>query len=304
LATRPVAVIGLGGMGSGMARALLDAGYPVTVYNRTAAKAEPLVAAGATLAESAGDAGAGARVVVLSLADEHAVEDVLFGEVVWRLAPGTTVVDTSTVSPSFAHNTAIRLAASGVHRVEACVIGNPAMAKTGQLRVFAAGKESDVDGVRDVLGALSQEIRYLGPSGRAGTLKLAFNLLLGIQTAALAETVAFAESAGLDRELLLDALDNSGWRSPILSFRSQFMRRREYTPAGFRTVLMQKDLTLAREEAAAHGVRLPLVETSASRFGEAIAAGRGDDDAAVVAELVAKTDPPSAKLIGEDESAA
>lgn len=300
---RPVAVIGLGGMGSGMARALLDAGYPVTVYNRTASKADPLVAAGAVFAPSASVAGAGAEVVVLSLADEHAVEQVLFGEVVHKLAPGTTVVDTSTVSPSFAHNTAIRLAASGVHRVEACVIGNPAMAKSGQLRVFAAGKESDVDSVRDILGALSQEIRYLGPSGRAGTLKLAFNLLLGIQTAALAETVSFAEAAGLDRELLLNALDNSGWRSPILSFRAAFMRRREYTPAGFRTVLMQKDLTLAQEEAAAHGVRLPLVATSAERFAEVITSGRGNEDAAVVAELVVRAQPPSAKLLGEEDAA-
>ncbi len=300
---RPVSVIGLGGMGSGMARALLDAGYPVTVYNRTASKAEPLVSAGATLAPSAAAAGSGAQVVVLSLADEHAVEEVLFGEVVSHLKPGTTVVDTSTVSPSFAHNTAIRLAASGVHRVEACVIGNPAMAKSGQLRVFAAGKESDVDSVRDILGALSQEIRYLGPSGRAGTLKLAFNLLLGIQTAALAETVSFAESAGLDREFLLNALDNSGWRSPILSFRAAFMRRREYLPAGFRTVLMQKDLTLAQEEAAAHGVRLPLVAASAERFGEVIKSGRGDEDAAVVAELVARAEPPSAKLLGEEDAA-
>jgi 3-hydroxyisobutyrate dehydrogenase len=290
-------------MGSGMARALLDAGYPVTVYNRTVEKAEPLVAAGAVLAPSASAAGAGAEVVVLSLADEHAVEEVLFGEVVWKLKPGTTVVDTSTVSASFAHNTEIRLGASGVRRVEACVIGNPAMATSGQLRVFAAGRESDVDGVRDILGALSQEIRYLGPSGRAGTLKLAFNLLLGIQTAALAETVSFAESAGLDREYLLNALDNSGWRSPILSFRAAFMRRREYTPAGFRTVLMQKDLTLAQEEAAAHGVRLPLVAASAERFAEVITAGRGDEDAAVVAELVAKADPPSAKLLGEEEAA-
>ena len=280
-------MIGLGGMGSGMAGALLDAGFPVTVHNRTAAKAQPLVRQGGELAASARGAATGVDVIVLSLADEQAVEEVLFGDVVHVLTPGVTVVDTSTVSPSFAQDTAARLAAIGVRRVEACVIGNPAMAKTGQLRVFAAGVESDVDGVRDVLGALSQEIRYLGPSGRAGTLKLAFNLLLGIQTAALAETVSFAESAGLDRELLLGALDNSGWRSPILSFRAAFMRRREYVPAGFRTVLMQKDLTLAQQEAAAHGVLLPLVTASAQRFAEAIASGRGDEDAAVVAELVA-----------------
>lgn len=289
MTARKIAVIGLGGMGSGMARALLEAGFPVTVFNRTAAKAEPLVAAGATLAPTAGDAGAGADVLVLSLADEPAVEQVLFGEVVWRLDPGTTIVDTSTVSPSFAHNTALRLAASGVRRVEACVIGNPAMARSGQLRVFAAGEESHVDDVREVLGALSQEVRYLGPSGRAGTLKLAFNLLLGVQTAGLADAVSFAEAAGLDRELLLDALNNSGWRSPVLSFRADFMRKREYTPAGFRTVLMAKDLRLASEEAAAHGVVLPMVERSADRFADAIATGRGDEDAAVVADVAPNT---------------
>jgi 3-hydroxyisobutyrate dehydrogenase len=115
--------------------------------------------------------------------------------------------------------------------------------------------------------------------------------------------VSFAEAAGLDREYLLAALDNSGWRSPILSFRAEFMRRREYTPAGFRTVLMQKDLILAQEEAAAHGVALPLVATSAERYGEIISSGRGDEDAAVVAELVAKAPPPSAKLIGEEPAA-
>lgn len=294
MGTRPVAVIGLGGMGSGMARALIDAGYPVTVYNRTVEKAEPLVEAGAMLALSAADAGVGAEVVVISLADENAVDSVLFGEVVQSLAPGTTVVDTSTVSPSFARDAQNRLAALGFPRVEACVIGNPAMAKTGQLRVFAAGDEFEVDSVRDVLSALSQEIRYLGQTGSAGTLKIAFNLLLGIQTAALAETVSFAEAAGLDREFFLAALDNSGWRSPILSFRADFMRRREYNPAGFRTVLMQKDMMLAQAEAATHGVWLPLVAASASRYAEVISSGRGNEDAAVVAELVARTeDDPS-----------
>lgn len=285
MSRQSVAVIGLGGMGSGMAYALLDAGFPVTVFNRTEAKAQPLVRAGATLAGSAADAGAHADVVVLSLADESAVEQVLFGEVVWNLRAGATVVDTSTVSPSFAHDVAIRLFASGVRRVEACVIGNPNMAKAGQLRVFAAGEESDVDGVRPVLGALSQEVCYLGPTGRASTLKLAFNLLLGIQTVGLAEAVAFAEAAGLDRELLLSALDNSGWRSPVLSFRAEFMRRRAYEPAAFRTALMRKDLLLAREQAAAYGVSLPLVEQAADRFASVVSAGRGDEDAAVVVEV-------------------
>jgi 3-hydroxyisobutyrate dehydrogenase len=109
--------------------------------------------------------------------------------------------------------------------------------------------------------------------------------LLGIQTAGLAEAVAFAEGAGVDRELLLTALDNSGWRSPVLSFRSEFMRKRSYEPAGFRATLMHKDLQLADEEARSFSVDLPLVEAAAQRFAEAIEAGRGDEDAAVVVEL-------------------
>lgn len=284
MSARKVAVVGLGGMGSGLAFALVGTGFPVTVYNRTAAKAAPLGEAGAQLAESAAEAGKDADVVVLSLSDEAAVDEVLFGEMVGVLAPGTTIVDTSTVSPAYAQEAAARLAKAGLRRVEACVIGNPQMAKAGQLRVFAAGVESEVDEVREVLDALSQEVRYLGPSGRASALKLAFNLLLGIQTVALAETVAFAEGVGLDRELLLDALDNSGWRSPVLSFRAQFMRRRQYQPAGFRSALMQKDLRLAREEAGTHGVELPLAERASDRYAEAITAGRGDEDAAVVVE--------------------
>lgn len=279
---RKVSVVGLGGMGSGLAHALVAKGFPVTVFNRTAAKAAPLAAAGATVVDSAGAAAKDAEVVLLSLSDEQAVEEVLFGEIVPVLAPGTTVVDTSTVSVAYAQEAAKRLDELGFKRVEACVIGNPMMAKAGQLRVFAAGSGSDVDEVDDVLEAFTQEVRYLGPPGHATTLKLAFNLLLGLQTAALAETVQFAEGVGLDRVMLLDALDNSGWRSPILSFRSQFMKTGDYAPAGFRTVLMHKDIRLAQDAVA---IPLPLTERAARHYEAAIAAGRGDEDAAVVADV-------------------
>ena len=286
-AGRPLAVIGLGGMGSGMAHALLRAGFPVTVYNRTASKAEPLAGAGATIATSAETAAAQASVVLLSLADEAAVEDIVFGRLSGVLRKGQTVIDTSTVSPEFARKAAGRLAALGPHRVEACVIGNPQMAASGQLRVFAAGDQPDVDGVADVLGAIGQEVRYLGPTGRASSIKLAFNLLLGVQTVALAEAVEFAETAGVSRELLLNAIEASGWRSPVLSFRADFMRRHTYTPAGFRSVLMHKDLTLAAREAASRHVDLPVVRCAAQRYESVISAGRGDEDAAVIVDVPA-----------------
>ncbi|ASO19689.1 3-hydroxyisobutyrate dehydrogenase [Actinoalloteichus hoggarensis] len=287
MAVRSVAVIGLGGMGGGMAHALVAAGFPVTVYNRTREKALPLVEAGATLAESAGDAASSASVVLLSLADEVAVEEVLFGEVVGRLAEGSTVVDASTVAPDYARSAAERLAALGIARVEGCVVGNPQMARLGKLRVFASGDEAAVESVSDVLDAVGQEVRYLGSWGRASSLKLAFNLILGVQTAGLAEALAFAESAGLERDMVLDALDGSGWRSPVLSFRAEFMRRRDYTPAGFRTELMRKDLRLVQEAAAQRGFGLPVVDETARRYDALIAAGRGDDDAAAVVDAAA-----------------
>ncbi|MFB4262826.1 NAD(P)-dependent oxidoreductase [Nonomuraea sp. GTA35] len=281
---KPIAVLGLGGMGAGMACALLDAGASVTVYNRSPDKAVPVGKAGATVAASAAEAVSGAEVVLLSLADEAAVEQVLFGELDGRLRPGTIVVDTSTVTPTFAVHAAKRLAEAGVRRVEACVLGNPAMAATGALRVFAAGEEPVVEEVREVLDAIGQEVRHLGPTGNASALKLAFNLMLGVQILGLAEAVRFVEAMGIDRSVLLDVFDHSGWRSPVLSFRAQFMRGRTYRPAAFRATLMHKDLSLASQEGLAHGAELPLTTRALDAYAAVLAAGHGDDDAAIVAE--------------------
>ena len=283
--TTSVAVVGLGAMGGGMAAALLRAGHPVVVYNRTPEKAEKLGRAGAVVADSPVKAARDADVVLLSLADEDAVEEVLFRTLADHLRPGQRVIDTSTVSPAFSRDAGARMAALGRCRIEACVVGNPQMAAGGQLRVYTAGDPADVEAVRPVLDAFAQTVVHLGAPGRASSLKLAFNLLLGVQTAGLAEAVRLAESAGLDRMLLLDALDASGWRSPVLSFRGDYMRKRSYLPAGFRSALMLKDLRLAAEEAGAHQVRLPVTESALARYAEVLAAGRGDDDAAVVVDV-------------------
>lgn len=280
-----VAFIGLGGMGAGMAQSLRAAGFPLVVHNRTPTKAVPLAAAGARVAGSSAEAVRGARVVVLSLSDQSAVEMVLFGELAGVLSPGVLVVDTSTVAPAYSADATERLARIGVRRVEACVLGNPDMARAGKLRIFTAGEPSDVERVDDILNALGQEVRHVGPAGSACTLKLSFNLILGNQIAALAEAVTFAESAGLDRNLLLSALTRSGFSSPTLAFRAELMKTRCYEPAAFRSTLMEKDLRLAVDEAASHGLELPVTAGAAGLFTEAILAGDGDKDAAIIAEL-------------------
>lgn len=279
---RNLAFIGLGAMGGSMALRLIDRGFDVTVHNRTAAKAAPIAAAGGRVAATPAEAGAGADAVILSLSDEDAVEDVLFRRL--RPEPGTVVIDTSTVSPTYARAAAERLAAGGVRRVEACVIANPKLARSGAARILAAGEEDDVAAVHDVLDALAAQVIFLGAAGAAATMKLVFNMLLGVQVGSLAEAVRYGTRAGLDRDLLLTTIANSGFASVVMAFRAEIMRGRTYEPPAFRARLMEKDLRLAVGEAAALGLGLPVVEQAREEFAATVAAGDGDKDAAVIVE--------------------
>jgi 3-hydroxyisobutyrate dehydrogenase-like beta-hydroxyacid dehydrogenase len=295
---RRIAFIGLGKMGSGMALRLARSGFKLTVYNRTAAKAAPVVEAGAVLAASAASATREADLVMLSLSDEAAVEEVLFGELLAVMTPGTYVVDTSTVSPAYARSAAARLEAAGLHRVEACVIGNPVQAAKGQLRVCSAGDAAQVVAVSDVLETLGHQVTYLGPAGTAATVKLVFNAVLGVQVAAMAEAVTYGLRAGLDRDLLLRMLIDSGFTSLVMKFRGELMLTRAYDTAYFRGRLMEKDLRLALEGAGQTGTSLPVLASARDWFAELTSAGAGDQDAAALLEIVADPTRPAPSSAG------
>ncbi|MEU6962558.1 NAD(P)-dependent oxidoreductase [Streptomyces chrestomyceticus] len=281
---RRLAFIGLGAMGGGMAHRLLESGYALTVHNRTAGKAEPLLAAGARGAGSPGAAAAGHRVVLLSLSDEQAVEEVLFGRVVPVLEPGALVVDTSTVSPGFAREAAARLADEGLRRVEACVVGNPPQARRGELRVFVSGAEADLAEVRPVLDALGSQVVHLGAPGTATSLKIVLNLLLGAQVASMAEAVSYGVASGLDRERVITTIAESGFSSLVMRFRADLMLRGSYEPAYFRADLMEKDIGIATRAARESGLGLPVLDTVRERFASVVAAGDGAKDASVVVD--------------------
>ncbi|MGW1979469.1 NAD(P)-dependent oxidoreductase [Streptomyces sp. NPDC001889] len=299
---RSMAFLGLGGMGAAMAARLLERRYALTVWNRRPSRAEPLTAGGARAAASPAAAVTGARTVLLSLADENAVEEVVFGAggVAGALATGATVIDTSTVSPAYARRAAQRLGDLGLRRVEACVVGNPAHARKGELRVFAAGPPEDVDTVRPVLDALGRQVVHVGEPGAAATLKLALNLLLGSQLAALAEAVSLGTAAGIDREALIDLIGGSGFSSPVMSFRCPAMRDRRYAPPSFRLRLMAKDLRLSLGEAQALGLELPVTAQTLERFSGAVGAGFGDLDAAAVLAFQ-EGESPRAEAVGPTE---
>ncbi len=280
--------IGLGGMGAAMALRLIDRGFSLTVYNRTAAKAAPLREAGAVVASTAAQAAAGAKIVLLSLSDEAAVEEIAFGAL--DLRPGTIVIDTSTVSPDYARQAAKRLAAAGVRRVETCVLANPEVARAGRARLLTAGDPADIEEVRPVLKALGgSQVLYLGAAGQAATMKLVFNMLLGAQVAALAEGVRYGVRAGLDRDTLLSAIAASGFSSMVLSFRAEIMRSRNYEPPAFRSKLMNKDLRLIAEDASSIGADTPVMNLVHDLFSRVVEAGDGDKDAAVIVEHAHET---------------
>ncbi|MFF9704922.1 NAD(P)-dependent oxidoreductase [Streptomyces griseofuscus] len=284
MSSNTLAFIGLGRMGGGMAHRLLGAGYRLTVHNRTAERAVPLLAEGAVVAASPAAAVADVRTVLLSLSDEAAVDKVLFGDVVPALEPGSTVIDTSTVSPEYARRCAARLAEAGLRRVEACVVGNPLQAREGQLRVFVSGADADIEAVRPVLETIGSEIVPLGAPGAAATAKLILNLLLGAQVASLAEAVTYGQRTGLDRDRLLATIAGSGFSSQVMRFRAELMRTGSYQPAFFRSALMEKDLRLAVADAAQAGVEMPVLDTVRARFAAVVEAGDGDRDAAVLIE--------------------
>jgi len=286
-----IAVLGLGTMGAAIARRLLESGYPLTVYNRSAAKALPLADLGAIMAPTPAAAVAEAGVAVLSLADGPAVEQVLFGDggVVAAERDGLSVVDTSTVAPAQARDFGARLARHGLRRVEACVVGNAELARQGQLRVMAAGAGPDVAAVRPVLDAVGAEVRVVGPTGNAAAMKLVFNALLGGQLAALADALDYGVAAGLDRKTLLGAIAASGFASKAMAYRCGLALRGDLDPAAFRTELMRKDLGLVLSEAAELKTGVPVIVSAEGRFAEVCHTGLGGLDAAVLL-----TDPDQA----------
>jgi len=282
------AVIGLGAMGQGMAHRLVESGFPTVVFNRSPGRADDVVAVGAVGARSAAEAATGRDVVLLSLSDEDAVEDVLGRQgVLAAMREGATLLDTSAVGRDFARRLHERCAARGVRRVEAAVLGNPLQARGGDLRVFTAGDPADADRVADVLAALGSSRVHWGGPGAAAAAKLAFNLVLAAQVAGLAEAVSVGADAGLDRELLLRAIAQSGFSSPVLRFRAELMRERRYDPAFFRTRLMEKDLRLALGTGRTDVYRV--LEATRSLFEDAALAGFADKDAASVIEHVTAT---------------
>jgi len=250
-----VGFIGLGLMGRPMAINLLKAGYAVTVWNRTRARAEELVAQGATLAATPRETAAHADVLFTIVSDPPAVEAILWGEngALAGLRKGCVLVDSSTVSPDLARRTAADCKSRGVEYLDAPVTGGTWGAEKGELVFMVGGEEATLKRVEPLLGAMGKRWFLLGPNGAGQTIKLAMNLILALEVQAFAEALAIVKSAGLPGERLVEVMQSSMGRAPVLDVKAPLLLEGKYTPS-FPLRLMYKDLRLALEMADELGV--------------------------------------------------
>jgi 3-hydroxyisobutyrate dehydrogenase len=284
MSMRRIGVLGIGAMGRGMAIRLSESGFEVFVYNRSEEKASPLAEHGIRVAASPAEAARHADALLLSLATDEAVTQVLTGPqgALAVARPGTLFADTSTVSPDAARASAARIASAGHRALDTCVIGNAQHARSGELRFMVGGDEADLEALRPVLDVLAKEVLHVGGHGMGAAAKVAMNLLMGVELQALSEAIVLGERAGLSRQQLIDMISASGYSSPVMRFKGGVMARRAFGKADFKLSLMRKDLQLALTCAQQLGVPMPVTSASYEVLTLAADAGLGDLDCAAV----------------------
>jgi 3-hydroxyisobutyrate dehydrogenase len=291
--SRPrVALVGLGLMGSGMARRLLAAGFPLTVYNRSPERAAPLVAEGAHSAASPREAAARADVILSMVADDSASRAVWQGEhgALAGAARGSVLVESSTLTVGWIEELAREAATAGCELLDAPVTGSKVHAASGELCFLVGGSAAALEIARPVLSAMSRAVVHVGPTGRGALLKLVNNFLCGVQAASLAEALALIERSGLDRTKALEILTTGAPGSPLVKTLSGRMTAGDYTP-NFLLKLMAKDMAYALGEGRRYGLSLSTVASALGLYERSIASGRGDEDFSVVVETLREAGP-------------
>lgn len=281
-----VGFIGLGRMGSRMAANVAAAGFPLTVYNRTLAKAEAFAADHrATAAATPRELAAAADVVVTMVADGEALLAVYGGDdgVLAGLRPGTTAVEMSTVGPKLVARLGSEVTAAGATLVDAPVSGSVAAAEARTLMIMAGGDDASVSEVRPVLEAIGRPVIHVGPLGAGATMKLAVNSIVFSINQTVAEALVMTERSGIDRAVAYDTFCASAAGAPVIKYRREVFLRPGELPVSFTIDLAVKDLELITEHARQVGAPLPVAEEAAAVMRAAAVEGFGDRDMGDVA---------------------
>jgi len=276
-----VAVLGTGIMGAAMARNLLAEGMEVSAWNRSREKAEPLAEDGAKVADSTAEAARDADFLLTMLADADVVEEAIAGDVLPALAEDGVWLQMSTVGEDGSKRLAETANEHSVDFVDAPVLGTRQPAEQGQLVVLASGPEEVRERSQQIFDAVGSKTVWLGEAGAGSRLKLVVNNWIVGLLGVLAETVAFANSIGVDPARFLETIEGGPLGLPYAQLKGNMMIEEDF-PTSFSARLARKDTGLVLDTAETHDLEMPIARAVAARFDEAIQAGHGEQDMAAI----------------------
>lgn len=278
--------IGIGYMGRPIAQRLLQAGFSLTAYDRTRAKAEELVPYGSAVADSIAEVASGCDVLISCLPTDEAVLNVYLGTngALSSVRPGSLVIELSTVFPETARQVAEHGANHGVRVLDVTMSGSTPVAEQGALVLFGGGDQAYFQAAESIFQAISRKYFYLGPSGSGASMKLVVNTLLGIGMQAIAEAVALGEKAGLERNQLLSVLSQTAVVAPAHVGKLQRAANGDFTPQ-FPLRLMNKDFGLILSLASAVGAQMPATEAALGVNARRLDEVKEEDFSAVILQM-------------------
>lgn len=281
--------IGLGVMGSRIAKRLLDAGHTVTGYNRTKSKAQWLLDAGMKWGDSPRAVTQTSDIVFSMVTNTEALRAVVNGNdgVLAGLAPGKIFVDMSTVSPAASREIASQVSARGAQMLDCPVSGSVITLEQGNVSLMVAGDQATFEKIKPILLAIGPKVNYVGANGLAVTMKIAVNLSLAVQMLAFSEGVLIAEKSGIDRKTAVEVMLNSVIASPMVKYRGPFALKLP-DEAWFDVNMMQKDMLLALELGRQLDVPLPTTAVTNEMLTTARGMGLAKEDFAVMFQALAK----------------
>jgi 3-hydroxyisobutyrate dehydrogenase and related beta-hydroxyacid dehydrogenases len=284
-----ISYLGLGTMGSGMASNLLKAGYKLSVWNRRAEKCEPLARKGARVADTPADAVRDVDLVMYSLSNDQAVEEVVFGPegILSGINEGQTAIDMSTVLPATSLREREAYAKRGVDFLDAPVFGSKQESAAAKLWIMAAGNKAIFEKVKPVLEHLGQTIHYFGKNGNAAAMKLVGNLIVALEMEALAEGLVLAQKAGLDLNTVMKVVKVADFRSPLLVSNGQNILKRDFSPS-FALKLMLKDADLIAKFSESLESPTPALPVVQKNLESAVALGFGEENASALIKSLEK----------------
>jgi 3-hydroxyisobutyrate dehydrogenase-like beta-hydroxyacid dehydrogenase len=286
---KAISYLGLGTMGGGMASNLLKAGYQLTVWNRSVEKCEPFSKKGARVADTPADAVRGAELVMYSLSNDQAVEEVVFGAkgILSGIKEGQIAIDMSTVLPATSLREQEAYAKRGVDFLDAPVFGSKNEAANAELWIMAAGNKAIFEKVKPVLEQLGQTVHYFGKNGNATAMKLVGNLIVALEMEALAEGLVLAQKTGLDLNMVMEVLKVADFRSPLITSNGQNILKRDFSPS-FALKLMLKDAGLIEKFAESLKSPTPALRVAQKNLESAVTFGFGEENASALIKALEK----------------